>query len=108
MHDKAALPSNTKLFVQCFGVKEAIDILLKSLLEGILEDDIIPVGLLDFEPEVVVLLPEALVEDPDLFMKFPSPCTNGKDELADGILWSIVEYEVLHSVISFKVLVIAP
>ena len=108
MHNKAALPSNTKLFVQCFGVKEAIDVLLKSLLEGILEDDIIPVGLLDFEPEVVVLLPEALVEDPDLFVKFPSPCTNGKDEFADGILWSIVEYEVLHSVISLKVLVIAP
>ena len=81
---------------------------IKFSSEGLLEDDIIPVGLLDFEPEVVVLLPEALVEDPDLFMKFPSPCTNGKDEFADGILWSIVEYEVLHSVISLKVLVIAP
>jgi hypothetical protein len=69
------LPRNTKFLVDFFRREESIDILLQGRLKLWFEDDILPVGLLDFPPERVVLLPETLVENPDFVVKSVCPTT---------------------------------
>lgn len=72
-HAAVYLPRNSEVLVQCLRVKEAIDILTQSVFEFLLEDDIVPVRLLNLDPEVVILVPIALVVYEDLLMELVEP-----------------------------------
>ena len=49
-HPTAHLPGDSEVLVQCLRVKEAVDILPKSVLEFLLQNDVVPVRLLNFDP----------------------------------------------------------
>jgi hypothetical protein len=60
MQDDTALPRNREVLVYLFRFEESVNVLLESLLEGLVQDDVFPIGFLDFSPEVMVLAPKAL------------------------------------------------
>lgn len=51
------LPGNRKFLVYRAGGEEPVNILFQSILKFFFENNVLPIGLLDFYPQPMVLLP---------------------------------------------------
>lgn len=91
------LPRNGKRLVQSFRVEEPIDIFLESLLELFLQYNVLPISLLNLQPQRMILLPPSLVVDVDLLVKRVVPDTGSQEEGAVGFLRTFM-HQVLHDV----------
>lgn len=80
------LPRDLEIQVNALGRKEAKNILLERGLEILIEDDIFPIRLLDLLPQPWVLVPETLVEDPDLVVRDLGPASCGNKQVLAGLL----------------------
>jgi len=70
--DDPALPRDCQVFIYFLRLEEAVDVGLQALLEIGVQNNILPVRLLDIEPQAVVFLPVSMRIDRDLLMELIS------------------------------------
>ena len=90
------LPGNSKLLVHRLRSKETIYVLLQALLKIIFQDDIFPVGLLNFRPKTVIFGPKTLVEHPNFIMQLLASDTSGENKISCGVFGPFVQYKILE------------
>lgn len=96
-HHTTYLPGNSEALVQCLRVKEAVDILLQSVLELLLQDDVVPIRLLNLNPKVVILVPIALVVYKYLLVKLTVPRSSCQYERSRVIIGAFMDEEALNN-----------
>jgi len=79
-HSKNYLPWNSQVFVKLLRREKSVDVLLQVILEILLEDHVIPVRLLHFPPKGCILLPKALIENPNLVLEGFILCSDRDEE----------------------------
>lgn len=87
MEDNAALPGDFEFVVCCLGVEEAFDVAADTGLCGVVEDDIVPGGVLDGFPQSSAFVPGSCIERPDLAAEFLLPEATCGEEFVDDSLF---------------------
>lgn len=78
------LPRHLELLIRITAAEEVVHVGDDLLLLALLEDHVVPAGLLDAVPELVAFLPEAAVEDPDFVVQLVVPGAGFEEELVGG------------------------
>ena len=93
---KTCLPGNAKVLVRLLRREESVNVLLEGPLEIVLENNVLPVCLLDLSPESTAFAPVALIVYPNLIVKLILPSSRGQEEQPGYVLWAW-RFEVLVS-----------